>query len=113
MNLKKICAEYGANNIRLFITNDRGQQGFFRDPFEGRHEYRIVEDRDKVADGYKISVERCDSSYVRFGSEYDAAPDWWKNCINQQRYYISDLNRISGVEVYVLVDEDNKYQRIA
>lgn len=113
MNIKEICAEYGANNIRLFITQDTGQNGFFRDPFDGRHEYRIVEDNDKVADGYKITVELADASYTHLGSEYDAAPDWWKTSFNQKRYYIMDLNHISGVEVYVLVDEDNKYERIA
>ncbi len=106
-----LVAQYGAGNIRFFITEDENQ-GFFRNPFGGRQEYVITERRYKVETGYKIGVAMV--------NEYtsDVMPDWFKPIMNEKSYYICDLESIlanphGNVEMFVLVDDDNKYQRIA
>ncbi len=106
-----LVATYGAANIRFFITDDE-EQGFFRNPFGGRKEYRIEERRYQVEKNYKIGLALVEE----FVS--DVMPDWFKPVMNERSFYICDLESLlanpnSRVEMFVLVDEDDKYQRVA
>jgi hypothetical protein len=109
IDIRKAVAEYGVKNLRVFIT-DPEQHGFFRNPFGGRKEYCIVEERYKVEDNYKIGLRLVDEVKDRF------APDWFGAVLNERSFYICDFNialeRGSRIEVYVLVDEDNRYERL-
>lgn len=109
-DIKTLVETYGVNNIRIFYTDEQTNQGFFRNPLAGRKEYKITERRDKIADNYKISMKLVDAVFDT--PEYASAPDWWKAAMDERRMYITDFDRCSHVEVFALVDEDSKYERI-
>jgi hypothetical protein len=110
-DIRQIIAEFGAANVRIFMTEDE-EQGFFRNPFGGRKEYEIVERRYKVADNYKIGLALIDRTPNTIN-----APEWFDAVLNERNFYICDFNSIlerdNRIEVFVLVDEDNKYQKVA
>jgi len=110
LNLKNIVSEYGAINLRFFITENR-QMGMFMNPFGGRREYKITEERDKISDNYKIELELVEPHSID-----PRIPTEFQNMFNRTRYYIGDLERLldrsDDFELYVLVDHDNKYQRL-
>ena len=112
MDIKKLVEEYGANNLRIFMPMQRIMGipalgiGFTssNDPFE-TVECRIDEGRYKVQDGYKIT----------FHAVNDEDPN---NYYGSKSFYQSDFNTIvkrrddEDYRFYVLVDEDDKYERI-
>lgn len=109
--LDKIAQEYGVNNLRFFIP----MRQVHGTPFAGigftssndpeiLTECVIDEHRYKVADGYKIMLKAAknEDPSVFYGSE---------------SYYQMDFESLmrrspEDFRVYVLVDEDNKYQRL-
>lgn len=113
-DLEKIAAEYGVRNLRFFIPirPSMSLAGFglpigmtsSSDP-EYIVECEVEEERYKVADGYKIQlrpVNRGDGEPYYFADE---------------RFYQSDLENLmrrhpDEYRVFVLVDEDDKYERI-
>ena len=106
-----LVAEYGAANIRFFITEEENQ-GFFRNPRGGRREYVITERRYQVEKNYKIGLTLAEPI------KSDVMPEWFESIMNEKSYYICDLESLlanpqSDVEMFVLVDADDKYQRLA
>jgi len=107
MDIRDLVREYGAKNLRIFIEEE-DFQGLFPTFKMLRTEYKInTEHSDNPTGFHKICLTRVESN------KPPEAPGWTDTIYNQYRPYISDLNYKKGVEVYVLVDEDNKYQRIA
>lgn len=109
--LDKIAQEYGVNNLRFFIPMRQVHGTPFagigftssNDP-EYPQECVVDERRYKAADGYKIELRAIndDDPEAYFGS---------------QDYYQMDLESLlreypDEFKLFVLVDEDNKYQRI-
>lgn len=109
-DIKALAAEYGVNNLRVFITDDL-ETSHRLNPFAGRKEYVIVEEKDKLVDNYKLQVELTGDDRIEFDENYPA-PEWWVKSFNRRRFYISDFDSLSRVEVFVLVDIDNKYVRV-
>jgi len=111
MNIKKLVAEYGAINLRIFIPMQRIHllHGLFgipmgftssNDPWD-IVECVIDESRYKVSDGYKITFKALDESY---GSDHYYQMDF-------DNMFRKDRNH-GDYRVYILVDEDNKYELI-
>lgn len=102
MWLKEAVEEFGQNNIRVFMDDQVANHGFFRNPFAGRNEYKIVE----FNPHHKVTLELVDHTNTRH-------PDM--AFMSQRQYYVQDFHRIqfrSLVDMYVLVDVDNKYEKI-
>jgi len=107
MYIEKLVAEYGAKNLRFFMPMRKlhSLQGFgipmaftsSDDPYDIT-ECVIDENRYKVDEGYKITFRAIDEDY------------------GYENYYQMDFNNIykrnDDIRIYVLVDEDNKYQKI-
>lgn len=110
-DIKDLVAKYGAPNLRIFITRECNRGGFFVDPFSGRKEYVINEEKDDLSKNYKITFDLTGNDRVAFPAGYPA-PDWWTGSFNRYRMYICDFDNSSNVEIFVLVDEDNKYQQV-
>jgi hypothetical protein len=106
MIIRDLVNEYGVNNLRIFIIeeDDRGINPSMQTI---RTEYKINPERDDPCGYHKICLTRISDA------KPSSAPDWTDTIYNQRRIYTSDLNRMKNIEVYVLVDEDNKYQRIS
>lgn len=112
MNIKKLVEEYGVNNIRIFMPMQRIQGvpalgiGFTssNDPYE-TVECRIDERRYKVQDGYKVTF---------YADNDDDPHNYYGSKSFYQRDFDSIVKRSDAGEYrfYVLVDEDNKYERI-
>lgn len=115
-DLEKLAKEYGAKNLRFFIpvqisvslhrmglpvamTSDSDE--------EIVTECEVNEERYKMADGYKICLQPINA--FPYG-ENDI------RVLCNRTFYQSDLENImkrdDEYRVYVLVDEDNKYERI-
>jgi hypothetical protein len=106
MDIEKLVAEYGAINLRFFIPMRRmhSLHGFgipmaftsSDDPYDIT-ECVIDEDRYKVSEGYKVTFRAIDENY---GYEHWYQMDFNNHC------------KRNDVSVFVLVDEDNKYEKI-
>ncbi len=110
MKIADIVAEYGAKNLRIFVPMQRihGLVGFpigftdSSDPYVDT-ECMIDEERYKVSDGYKIM----------FRAVNDTDPNAY---YGTKSYYQMDFNSMrrscpEDFRIYILVDEDNKYER--
>lgn len=111
-DLEKIAEEYGINNLRFFIPMRRIQSlhmlglpiGMIDSSTpEVMQECVVDEHRYKVADGYKIELRAVNSTE--------------ENYFGSKTFYQSDLESMlreerNDIRVFVLVDADDKYERI-
>jgi hypothetical protein len=115
INIQDLAAEYGVNNLRFFIPMRKSMSllafglpmGMSSSDTEPTQlvECTVNEKRYKVSEGYKIQF-----SPVNRG---DGEPFYYAD----QSYYQSDFGGImaknpDSYRIYVLVDEDNKYERL-
>ena len=110
MDIAKHVDTYSANNLRIFIHDDGEMVGFFRNPLFGWTEYEITD----IVPAHKIRLRAC-GDYVPFNIPIEAQYRSLVESIwNTQSYYCYDFDRFNDTRarVYVLVDEDNKYERL-
>lgn len=111
-DLPKLVEEYGASNLRFFIPMHR-IQGIFGLPgigFTSSSDPEVVQEcviderRYKPEEGYKIELKAI----------ADEDPN---NYYGHKSFYVMDFESLmmrapDDYRIYVLVDADNKYQRI-
>lgn len=113
--LEHLAAEYGAINLRFFVpmqvTESLHMMGLPCGMTNGDSPYvevecEVDESRYKMADGYKIALKPVVQELIE-GRFYFAGRDYY------QMDFINMIERDPDeFRIYVLVDEDNKYQRL-
>lgn len=111
LSIKEIVETYGIKNIRIFTQMEVCESlhrfglpiGVTNRENTILTECQIVENRYKVADGYKITLEPV------------APGDGNPHYIGSRHYYQSDFNGMrrrdpDKFKVYILVDEDARYE---
>ncbi len=113
-SIKELADEYGVKNLRVFIPMKAATSLMaFGIPMgmtcsDGPDfdvECEIIEDRYRVSDGYQVQFQP-----INLG---DGQPYYFA----KESFYQSDFNSMrernpDTYRIYVLVDEDNKYQKL-
>lgn len=119
MDIKELVEFYGVKNLRVFIPMKPIKmvaRGYFQVPMtddkaeEVLTEFMIVEKRYRIADNYKIQL-------VRVQARADAVPMYFTDVVNEQTFYISDLESLlkqnrDTHQIYALVDVPTQYKRL-
>ncbi len=115
INIKDIAAEYGVNNLRIFIPLRKSMSlavfglpiGMSSSDTEPTQlvECTVNEKRYQVSEGYKIQFSPVDRG--------DGEPFYYAD----ETFYQSDFGGLMArhpdcYRIYVLVDEDDKYERL-
>lgn len=113
MDIAKHIETYGIDNLRVFIEHE-DTQGFFRNPLGGIREYRI----EKCVPVHRIDLRLVGDvaqEILPGDHQYGGLMD---SIYNTERKYTHDFDLLCDprcrqpYRVYVLVDEDNKYERL-
>lgn len=109
LDIVELVSEYGQSNIRIRLY-EKNVNGFFTNPLAGWTEYVI----DKINhELYLSTIDSVAENVAGFskGSNYESL---MQEIFDKKSFYVADFNQFSKdrVQVYVLVDEDNKYKRL-